>query len=180
MTKGDVQGNLMNLSFENKVALVTGAASGMGLATAQAFAEAGASVDKQEMISLVRTAVERGVTFFDSMTDITQEEKEKLIGFEVMRMMQLSREYGPEDLLDSVLAGREKKVENVTNLYSFVLRNFGDVSRVTGKVWEGCSSFLKEAGLSQQQLEQTRGLSPRAGEPGFRSILDEMHDEGLI
>src|ERR1043165_6984825 len=34
----------MNLSFENKVALVTGAAAGMGLATAQAFAEAGAAV----------------------------------------------------------------------------------------------------------------------------------------
>src|SRR5262250_802809 len=34
----------MNGSFENKVALVTGAASGMGLATAQAFAEAGAAV----------------------------------------------------------------------------------------------------------------------------------------
>jgi NAD(P)-dependent dehydrogenase (short-subunit alcohol dehydrogenase family) len=34
----------MNLPFENKVALVTGAASGMGLATAQAFAEAGAAV----------------------------------------------------------------------------------------------------------------------------------------
>src|SRR5438874_5818392 len=34
----------MNWSFENKVALVTGAALGMGLATAQAFAEAGASV----------------------------------------------------------------------------------------------------------------------------------------
>lgn len=34
----------MNLSFENKVALVTGAASGLGLATAKAFAEAGASV----------------------------------------------------------------------------------------------------------------------------------------
>jgi len=30
--------------FENKVAIVTGAASGMGLATAQAFAEAGAAV----------------------------------------------------------------------------------------------------------------------------------------
>ena len=34
----------MNGSFENQVALVTGAASGMGLATAQAFAEAGAAV----------------------------------------------------------------------------------------------------------------------------------------
>jgi NAD(P)-dependent dehydrogenase (short-subunit alcohol dehydrogenase family)/quercetin dioxygenase-like cupin family protein len=34
----------VNLSFENKVSLVTGAASGMGLATAKAFAEAGAAV----------------------------------------------------------------------------------------------------------------------------------------
>ena len=33
---------LMNISFENKVALVTGAASGLGLATAKAFAESGA------------------------------------------------------------------------------------------------------------------------------------------
>ena len=35
---------IVNLSFENKVALVTGAASGIGLATAMAFAEAGAAV----------------------------------------------------------------------------------------------------------------------------------------
>src|SRR5689334_1725859 len=34
----------MNLSFENKVALVTGAASGMGIATAEAFGTAGAAV----------------------------------------------------------------------------------------------------------------------------------------
>jgi NAD(P)-dependent dehydrogenase (short-subunit alcohol dehydrogenase family) len=34
----------MNISYENKVALVTGAGSGLGLATAKAFAESGASV----------------------------------------------------------------------------------------------------------------------------------------
>lgn len=34
----------MHLSFENKVALVTGAAAGTGLVTAKAFAEAGAAV----------------------------------------------------------------------------------------------------------------------------------------
>ena len=34
----------MNISFESKVALVTGAGSGLGLATARAFAESGAAV----------------------------------------------------------------------------------------------------------------------------------------
>ncbi len=50
----------MNESFDGKVALVTGAGSGMGLATAKAFAKAGASVvlaDRDE--NAVRAAAEK-------------------------------------------------------------------------------------------------------------------------
>src|SRR5258707_2756306 len=50
---------MMNLSFENKVALVPGAGSGMGLTTARAFAEAGAAVALADLNeSAVRSAAE--------------------------------------------------------------------------------------------------------------------------
>ena len=50
----------MNLSFENKVALVTGAGSGMGLAAAEAFAIQGAAVALVDINeSAVRAAAER-------------------------------------------------------------------------------------------------------------------------
>src|SRR6266851_5407859 len=50
----------MDLSLKNKVALVTGAGSGMGLAAAQAFAAEGAAVALVDIDeSAVRTATER-------------------------------------------------------------------------------------------------------------------------
>src|SRR5256712_2252952 len=55
--------SFMNLSFENKVALVTGAGSGMGLATAKAFAEAGAAVVLADIDeNAVRSAAEELVS----------------------------------------------------------------------------------------------------------------------
>lgn len=50
----------MNVSFKNQGALVTGAAAGMGLATAKAFAEAGASVTLADVnADAVRLAAEQ-------------------------------------------------------------------------------------------------------------------------
>src|SRR6201989_275837 len=55
----------MNISFDNKVALVTGAASGLGLATAKAFAESGASMvladwDEKEVQAAAKSLADKG------------------------------------------------------------------------------------------------------------------------
>ena len=50
----------MNASFKNRVALVTGAAAGIGFATAKAFAEAGAAVTLADVnVEAVRSAAEQ-------------------------------------------------------------------------------------------------------------------------
>ena len=61
----DIEELVLNLSFENKVALVTGAASGLGLATARAFAESGASVvladwDEKEVQAAAQGLADQG------------------------------------------------------------------------------------------------------------------------
>jgi hypothetical protein len=108
-----------------------------------------------------------------------QEEKERLIGFEIMRLMDLSRKTEVESLIDAALAGREQTVDSVSKLFSFVLRNFGDFpssapSTVVVKFWSACSDFLAASGWTTKQLDELRNPYLKAGEPGFRSILDEM------
>jgi hypothetical protein len=115
----------------------------------------------------------------------TQAEKERALGFEIMRLMYLSRDESVNDLLSAALAGREQTVTSVTKLFHFVLRTFGDTtgytpSTVTRKCWNACSTFLKEAGLTSDQIENIRHPFPVAGEPGFQSVLDEFRKEGLL
>jgi NAD(P)-dependent dehydrogenase (short-subunit alcohol dehydrogenase family) len=54
---------IVNWSFKDKVALVTGSAAGMGLATARAFADAGAAVALADVNeNAVRSAAEELVS----------------------------------------------------------------------------------------------------------------------
>jgi hypothetical protein len=101
--------------------------------------------------------------------------KEKMRGQEIMRLNALTGLSG-DKLLDAALAGRDKSKESVTKLYSFVVKTFG-YGTATDKFWEACSPILG-ATMSNAELEKLRSPFPKPGEPGFRSILDEMHDEG--
>jgi hypothetical protein len=112
--------------------------------------------------------------------------KESIVGREVFRLMDISQNPTIEDLLDAALDGREKTIESVTKLHTFVLQKFGEGvttagasgSRTTDKFWEACSEFLRASGMTDEELNRIRYPHPRAGELGFRSILDEMGDEG--
>ena len=68
----------MQISFENKVALVTGAASGLGLATAEAFAEAGASVvladwNEQEVKVAATNLASKGHKILAVVCDVSED-----------------------------------------------------------------------------------------------------------
>jgi hypothetical protein len=107
----------------------------------------------------------------------TINEAELIRDREMMRLVELSRSNGLESLLDAALEGREKNPVLVAKLFVFVRKSFGE-GNATTKYWNACSSFLVSQGWSAEQLDELRNPSLIPGQSGFRSILDEMRDEG--
>ncbi len=70
----------MNISFEDKVALVTGAGSGLGMATAKAFAESGASVvladwNEKAVISAAEELADQGHRAIAVRCDVSDDDQ---------------------------------------------------------------------------------------------------------
>jgi hypothetical protein len=105
-----------------------------------------------------------------------KEVRESARGKEIMRLVTLARDNAADDLLSDAMAGREMTPASVVKLFSFVLKNVGE-GATTEKYWLTCSTFLGTT-MSSQELKELRNPYPKAGEQGFRSILQEMHDEG--
>jgi hypothetical protein len=112
--------------------------------------------------------------------------REQMRGQEISRLNLLARDLSADKLLDAALAGRDKSRESVTKLYGFVLRNFGEGvttagstgSSTTDKIWAACSAFLCESGVTDEELSKIRYPYPLAGTSGFRSVFDELAEEG--
>ena len=89
----------MVISFEKKVALITGAASGLGLATARAFAEAGASVvladcNEQEVKEAAKQLADKGHKTLAVICDVSDDAQvEAMVKQTVARFGRLDAAY---------------------------------------------------------------------------------------
>ena len=90
----------MNISFENKVALVTGAASGLGLATAKAFGESGASVvladwnEKEAQAAATRVQERETQKAIAAAEQIIVKAREVTVQEHALMLVELKREVG--------------------------------------------------------------------------------------
>jgi hypothetical protein len=102
--------------------------------------------------------------------------------YDLAVLTKLAREHAGDDLLNRTLDGQPKTVEVVSELYRFVVKTFGrdTESDVAKKFWIPCCYFLANAGLTKQELQKLRRPFPIYGEPGFRSIFDEMLENGEL
>jgi NAD(P)-dependent dehydrogenase (short-subunit alcohol dehydrogenase family) len=118
----------MNISFENKVALVTGAGSGLGLATAKAFAESGASVvlaDTNE--EAVRSAAEelsaRGHKAFAIRCDVADDAQvEAMIERTVAHFGRLDAAYNNAGVQNVAVEAADTTREDFDRVISINLR----------------------------------------------------------
>ena len=103
-----------------------------------------------------------------------------MLGQEIIRLVRLSREFSGEELLTEALARRERTIDKVVKLFGFITKNIDQDSTVAEKFWRPVEVVLEESDVTPQARKKIRYPSPRSGEPGFRSIFDEMLEEGLI
>jgi hypothetical protein len=118
-----------------------------------------------------------------------RETREQILFNEEQRFRTLEGSGG--ELLDLALNGRPKNEQNVVNIWKLAYSAFSvwskDAAHPSNRganrhenFWIAVSDYLKSAGWTLKQLDALRFPSPLPGQPGFRSVLDEFREEGLL
>jgi NAD(P)-dependent dehydrogenase (short-subunit alcohol dehydrogenase family) len=118
----------VNISFEDKVALVTGAGSGLGLATAKTFAESGASValadaDEQAVRAAVEDLTARGHNALAIRCDVADDaEVESMVERTVAAFGRLDAAYNNAGVQNVAVEAAESTREDFDRVISINLR----------------------------------------------------------
>ncbi len=118
----------MNNAFENQVALVTGAAAGIGLATAQAFAEAGAAValadvDEESVRKAVDALTAAGHKAIAIPCDVaSDEEVEKMVAQVVEAFGRLDAAFNNAGVQSPAVEIAEARIEEFDRVNDINLR----------------------------------------------------------
>jgi NAD(P)-dependent dehydrogenase (short-subunit alcohol dehydrogenase family) len=118
----------VNISFEDKVALVTGAGSGLGLATAKAFAESGASValadaDELAVLAAVEDLTARGYNALAIRCDVADDaEVESMVERTVAAFGGLDVAYNNAGVQNVAVEAAESTREDFDRVISINLR----------------------------------------------------------
>lgn len=119
---------MIKYDFQNKVALVTGAASGMGLATVKAFCEAGAAVAmadtrQKELAEAAKNLREQGYDILDIVCDVTDEAQvKKLIDTTVTTFGRLDAAYNNAGIQSPVAETADASGEEFERVMAVNLR----------------------------------------------------------
>ncbi len=158
--------------LDGKVAIVTGASSGLGVAFAKAFAEAGADValgarraDRlEETAALVRGAGRRALTV---QTDVTDPDQcQALVDATVA-------EFGRVDVLvnnagvPSAVPATRETPEEFRSVVDVNLNGCYWMAQACGRVMEPGSSIINLSSVLAQQWTGRKGIRVNALAPGF-------------
>jgi NAD(P)-dependent dehydrogenase (short-subunit alcohol dehydrogenase family) len=171
---------MMKISFENKVALVTGAGSGLGLATVRAFAEAGASVvladwHEESVRSAAKKLTVQGYKALAIRCDVSNEsEVEDMVRNTIATFGRLDAAYnnaGVQNVLAETADTTREDYDrvmgiNLRGIWSAMrselqfMRNQGSGSSSIVRRWEDLSVVPSAASITQQNTGCL--VSPRA------------------
>jgi NAD(P)-dependent dehydrogenase (short-subunit alcohol dehydrogenase family) len=128
----------MNISFQGKVALVTGAASGLGLATAKAFAESGAAVtladwDQKRVQAAAKELSDKGFKTLAVRCDVSNDEDvEAMVKQTVSKFGRLDAAYNNAGIQNVLAETADSPRDDYDRVMSINLRGVWSCIRTPG------------------------------------------------